>query len=229
MFLAHVPQYEENPFTNDIQNCLNDDKSRLVALVSSLRFWIVKQRVHKTLQQLPATSHELLPILFDLNKHPLKDLSVNKMYIRFHRHPNAILIVEFREKEGNKCEVEYSYYLLWVKPASIEDDPKDDTVTTDLPKVYLKVKSLASKERKRLLNFLSFQALSIVEFDPFLVTHGSETKVDVQEPSERIIGKRKMGGKVEVPFKRTKYPAYFIYDLAHVVAFAGKYFCPRAT
>ena len=40
--------------------------------------------------------------------------------------------------------------------------------------------------------------------------------------SEKIIGKRKFGGKAEIPFKRTKYPAYFIYDLAHVVAFADE-------
>ncbi len=139
MFLAHVPQYEDNPFTKDIKTCLNEDKSRLESLVSSLRLWIIKQRVHKTLQQLPATSHDLLPILFDLNRHPLKDLSQNKMYIRLNRHPNAVLIVEFREKAENACEIEYSYYLLWVKPASIEDDPKDETVTADIPKVYLKV------------------------------------------------------------------------------------------
>jgi hypothetical protein len=66
------------------------------------------------------------------------------------------------------------------------------------------------------------KALSMIEFDSFLVTHGSETKVDVQDLSEKIIGKRKFGGKAEVPFKRTKYPAYFIYDLAHVVAFADE-------
>ena len=27
------------------------------------------------------------------------------------------------------------YYFLWVKPASIEDNPNDDSVVTDLPKV----------------------------------------------------------------------------------------------
>ena len=194
VFMAHVPQYDENPYIQDIQHCLNDDRTRLEALVSQLRFWMTKQRVHKTLQQLPATSYERLPILFDLNKHPLKDLSPHKMYIRLHRQPNAILIVEFHEKTNNKCEMDYTYYFLWVKPASIEDDPKDDTVQPDIPKVYLK-------------------ALSMVEFDSFLVTHGPETKVDAQELSEKIIGKRKLGGKAEIPFKRTKYPAYFIYEL----------------
>ena len=103
---------------------------------------MTKQRVHKTLQQLPATSHERLPILFDLNKHPLKDLSPNKMYIRLNRQPNAILIVEFHEKINNKCEIGHSYYCLWVKPASLEDDPKDDLVQPDIPKVYLIVRKV---------------------------------------------------------------------------------------
>jgi hypothetical protein len=38
-----------------------------------------------------------------------------------------------------------------------------------------------------------------------------------------LTGKRKIvGGKVEAPIKRTKYPAYFISDLAHVVAFTDE-------
>ena len=53
-------------YTADIQATLNEDQSRLVHLVTQLRYWITKKRVHKTLQQLPATSYESLPILFDL-------------------------------------------------------------------------------------------------------------------------------------------------------------------
>lgn len=200
IFLAHVPQYEENPFTPQIQQSLNEDRSKVEELVSQLRFWITKQRVHNTLQELPATSYERLPILFNLNKHPLKNLTQNRMYIRLHRHPNAVLIVDMKEKETSRCEIEYQYYFLWVKPASIEDSPDDESVTANIPKVYLK-------------------ALSMVEFDPFVVTHASSTKVDVQDLSEKIIGKRKLGGKVEPPIKRTKFPAYFISDLAHVIAF----------
>ena len=80
---------------------------RLETLVSQLRHWITKQRVHKTLQQLPATSYETLPILYDKQRHPLKDLSDNRMHVRMHWHPNAVLIVEFHEKESNRCEMEY--------------------------------------------------------------------------------------------------------------------------
>ena len=223
-FLAHVPQYESNPFISDIQTALNcsDDNGgfsssnansnksssnnrglNLEWLVSQLRYWITKQRVHKTLQHLPATSYEQLPVLFDLANHPLKDTSQNRMYIRLHHQSNAILITDCKEKETQPCEMDYRYHLLWVKPASIEDDPKDGTVTADIPKVYLK-------------------ALSMIEYDPFLITHATATKVDVQDLSEKIIGKRKFGGKVEAPIKRTKYPAYFLSDLAHVVAFADE-------
>ncbi len=51
------------------------------------------------------------------------------------RHPDAILIVEFHEKQSNHCEIEYQYYFLWVRPASIEDNPNDESVVTDIPKV----------------------------------------------------------------------------------------------
>ena len=65
-------------------------------------------------------------------------------------------------------------------------------MTSTIPKVYLK-------------------ALSMVEFDSFLVTHSATTKVDVQELSEKIIGKRKYAGKIEAPIKRRKgHPAYFL-------------------
>ena len=57
--------------------------------------------------------------------------------------------------------IAFRYFLLWVRPASIEDNPHDESVTTDIPRVYLK-------------------ALSMIEFDPFLVTHATATKVDVQ-------------------------------------------------
>ena len=48
IFLSHVPQYEDNPFTKDIQSVLNDparaggggSERRVETLVSQLRFWI---------------------------------------------------------------------------------------------------------------------------------------------------------------------------------------------
>ena len=203
IFLAHVPQYPANPFSPEVQKCLNSDQAQLESLVTELRYWITARRIEKTLQQLPASPYEQLPLVYDLKTHPLSKLGRHKMFIKLHRQPSAILIVEYREKAGRECEVQYSFFYLLTRPCSIEDDPADDTVVKEIPRVYLK-------------------ALAMVEFDPFLVTHGSTTKVDVQELSEKIIGKRKPGGKVEAPIKRTRFPAYFISDLAHVVSFADE-------
>ena len=205
IFLAHVPQYPNNPFSAQIQTSLNADQAQLESLVTQLRYWITARRLEKTLQQLPATPYEQLPLTYDLKTHPLSKLASKQqtMYIKLHKQPSAVLVVEFAEKQGSECEIQYNYYFLLTKPCSIEDDPLDDTIVKDIPKVYMK-------------------ALGMIEFDPFLVTHGSTTKVDVQELSEKIIGKRKPGGKLEAPIKRTRFPAYFISDLAHVVAFADE-------
>lgn len=47
------------------------------------------------------------------------------MFVRLHRQRDAVLVVEFKEKASNHCEVEYSYYFLWVRSESIEEELKD--------------------------------------------------------------------------------------------------------
>lgn len=81
------------------------------------------------------------------------------MYIQLHRHPNVVLVVVFKEKENSPCEIDCSFYLAVVKHSSIEDNPDDETIETEIPKVYLKVQTL-------------------IEFDTFVVTHGPFTSID---------------------------------------------------
>lgn len=68
-------------------------------------------------------------------------------------------VVTFKEKENNPCEIDCSFYLAVVKHSSIEDNPDDESVETEIPKVYLKVQTL-------------------IEFDTFVVTHGPFTSID---------------------------------------------------
>jgi mediator of RNA polymerase II transcription subunit 14 len=112
MFLAHVPQYPANPFSPQIQTCLNGDRVQLEAQVSELRYWITARRIEKTLQQLPATPFEQLPLTYDLKSHPLSRMGRHKMYVRLHRQPYAILVVDYSEKPGKECEIQYSYHYL---------------------------------------------------------------------------------------------------------------------
>ncbi|KAI4496983.1 hypothetical protein M0802_007931 [Mischocyttarus mexicanus] len=214
MLQCHVPQYDA-PLVPELTAALNGDHSRLPTLISELRFWITQRRCEKTLQHLPATSSERLPVLHHPD-HPMSKISRHRMFIQLHRHPSVILIAAFKEKENSPCEIECSFYLAVVKHSSIEDDPHDDSIETEIPKMYLKVQTL-------------------IEFDTFVITHGPFTSVDngsndqdggcITEATEPMSNKRRStgpGGRTDAvgiaQNRRSKHPAYFIPELAHVVA-----------
>lgn len=64
--------------------------------------------------------------------------------------------------ENYPCEIDFSFYLAVVKHSSIEDNPDDDSIETEIPRVYLKVQTL-------------------IEFDTFVSTHGPFTSVSGNE------------------------------------------------
>ncbi|KAJ8894673.1 hypothetical protein PR048_007338 [Dryococelus australis] len=196
VFQCHVPQYDA-PLVPELQTALNGDHSRLPMLISELRYWVTQRRCEKTLQHLPATPHERLPLLHHPD-HPMSKIGRHRMFVRLHRHPNVILIVEFKEKDNSPCEIECAFYLAVVKHSSIEDNPHDDSIETEIPKMYLKV-------------------LTLIEFDSFVITHGPFTGVDEQTEKPAAV-KRKNSGKQEPAGRRSKHPAYFIPELAHMVA-----------
>ncbi|KAG7153507.1 Mediator of RNA polymerase II transcription subunit 14-like [Homarus americanus] len=199
VLLPHVPQYDSCPNIPDLQQALNYDKTKIDDLISELRYWLMLRRTEKTLQHLPATAHERLPLMY-YTSHPLNVLGKHKVFITFHKHPGYVVIVEFNEKEGSPCEVEQNLYFMVVKQASIEDNPDDDTVQTSLPKSYMR-------------------AYELVKLDSFVCTHGPSTKVDVVEPGERALGgKRKLQQRGEPASKKVKVPAYFLPDVAQCVA-----------
>lgn len=55
--------------------------------------------------------------------------------------------------------MEFVFYLAFVKHSSIEENLNDESIETDIPKMYFKVQTL-------------------IEFDSFAVTHGPGTYVD---------------------------------------------------
>ncbi|KAK0164402.1 hypothetical protein PV328_003035 [Microctonus aethiopoides] len=209
MLLCHVPQYDA-PLVPELTSALNGDHTRLPMLISELRFWITQRRCEKTLQHLPATSHEKLPVLHHAD-HPMSKISKHRMFVRLHRHPTVILIVAFKEKESSPSEIECLFYLAVVKPSSIDDDPHDENIETEIPKMYLKLQSL-------------------IEFDTFVITHGPFTSVDndggcITDVTEKGSNKRRSTGAAgrtdaagTPQNRRPKHPAYFIPELAHVVA-----------
>ncbi|KAG4074048.1 hypothetical protein HA402_014253 [Bradysia odoriphaga] len=196
MLRCHVPKHLECPITPELQTALNGDLTKLPHLVSELRYWVTQRRCEKTLQHLPATPHERLPLLHTVD-HPMTKIGRHKIFVKLHRHPTVILIVEIKERPTNVCEMDYTFYLALVKPSSIDDNPNDDAIESDIPKMYFRVQNL-------------------IEFDTFAVTHGPGTYVD-----ECPLNKRKSSGLDTGPSakqQKTIYPAYFIPELAHVVA-----------
>lgn len=87
---CHVPQYDP-PLITDLHSALNGDHARLPGLLSELRFWITQRRCEKTLQHLPASPSERLPLLHHPD-HPINKIGRHRMMVQLHRHPNVILV-----------------------------------------------------------------------------------------------------------------------------------------
>lgn len=79
----------------ELQQTLNGDKNRFEVVVAELRFWITQRRCHKTLQHLPVSIYDKLPLLFPADS-PMTRLGKHKFFLRLHKHPNSLIIVEFK-------------------------------------------------------------------------------------------------------------------------------------
>ncbi|XP_052862208.1 mediator of RNA polymerase II transcription subunit 14 isoform X2 [Anopheles cruzii] len=217
MLRCHVPKHLDCPIMPDMQHALNNDWSKLQHLISELRYWITQRRCEKTLQHLPATTQDRLPLVFPPN-HPITRMGPHKVFIQLYRHANVILIVELKEKKSCPNEMTYSFYVVLVKPSSVEegqtglpDGPQgagsgpNETGAGGMPKLYLRV-------------------LSLIEFDTFVATHGPGTPID-ETPAVGCSKRKLQSTELSLsvlgpPMKQQKtiYPAYFIPELAHVVA-----------
>lgn len=137
-------------------------------------------------------------------------------------HPISLQVVEIKNKQKNPNEMDYKFYLIYVSHASIEDNVPDKS-DHDYPRMYLRVQHL-------------------IEFDTFTATHGpstymdgniqnTTTTIDIKRSSNQTVynpilipevtgNKRKAFDCFGPPAKQQKtiHPAYFIPELAHVVA-----------
>ncbi|XP_043223029.1 mediator of RNA polymerase II transcription subunit 14-like [Amphibalanus amphitrite] len=190
---AHVPLYE-TPVCEEVTAALNGDCSQLRALLTRLRFWVTLRRAEKTLQHLPASAHEALPLSYR-EGHPLGRLPAHQIYVRLHRFPRRVLVVVCQERPGSPNSMTYSFYMVTVKPCSIEDG-SEDANERHLPKKYLKV-------------------LTFVELDTFLCLHGPGT---VLEAGVAETPRQRAPSAPGSPSRAAGSPAFFITELAQVVA-----------
>lgn len=64
-----------------------------------------------------------------------------------------------KERPSNVCEMDFTFYLAQVKHSAVDESSTDDSIESDMPKVYFKVQN-------------------IITFDTFAATHGPGTYVD---------------------------------------------------
>ena len=210
---CHVPKHLDCPIMTEMQIALNNDAShsKLPDLVTELRYWITKRRCEKTLQHLPAEAKERLPIITSA-EHPATKIGKHKMFVQLYRYPNVILIVGLKSKPSNPNEMDYSFYLVYIKHVSIDDNSADETLL-DPPTTSAPGSSISGLEIPKMF----LRVLNMIEFDTFVTTRGSGTSL----VNEDVSGKRKSGCDTSAPpnkQQKTILPAYFIPELAHVVA-----------
>lgn len=82
---------------SELQQTLNGDKSKVETVVGELRFWITQRRCQKTLQHLPVSVYDKLPLLYPSDS-PMSRLGKHKFFLRLHKHPNTWIVVVFKVK-----------------------------------------------------------------------------------------------------------------------------------
>lgn len=209
-YQCHVPKHLDCPIMTEMQSSLNNDHSKLPELITELRYWITKRRCEKTLQHLPAIAKERLPIITSA-EHPATKIGRHKMFVQLFRYPNVILIVGLKSKPSNPNEMDYSFYLVYIKHVSIDENSPDDVLLDSKPPISTAGGS-GSEMPKMFL-----RVMSMIEFDTFVATHGSGTSI-VKQSDDDLGTKRRMPADSPQPTKQQKTIAYFIPELAHVVA-----------
>ncbi|KAJ2946324.1 hypothetical protein O0L34_g12361 [Tuta absoluta] len=212
---ARVPAYPHTPKMPELATALaNTTVPHIKQLLTQLRFWLVARRCEKTLQHLPASVCEHLPFLHGPD-HPLTKLSTDRLYVTLHRHTDHILIVEMKEvaagstattsntnNAGSACSVALSFHLAGARrctPVECEDESSSSSPPSTMARAFLKLHSL-------------------VELDTFTLTHGPFTPLDTPGMQP---GKRKLSS-ASARNVRVRQPAYFLPELAHVVAAADE-------
>jgi mediator of RNA polymerase II transcription subunit 14 len=78
-----------------------------------------------------------------------------------------------KEKISCPNEIEYTFFLVYVKSVSYEEKPEEDTTVLDTVPTITAAMTSIEKGAKMFL-----APISLIEFDTFVATHGPGTYVD---------------------------------------------------
>lgn len=159
---CHVPNHTNCSIAVDIQTSMNGDHARLPALVIELRYWLARRRCERSLQSMPIVTYERLPLMLpqlDASAAPAaidaEHVAVltsgrNKLFVRYNKHPDVIVVIEISECAERVGEMEYAFYLAHVvavdgssAAAATADAAATETSPTPTPGVSKTLKIMA--------------------------------------------------------------------------------------
>lgn len=213
-YLAHVAQYENNcPITENIQEALNNNRSKLKSYFNQLRIWLTKKRCNKTIEFLSITVSENLPLCTKTNQ-PKLDENIPRMFFQFNKYNQHYIMAEFSNSEVDSCRVNIKYHLLTTE--TMTGDSIDRELFPDVP-----VESL----QKDLIVAESMMEITIPYVIASSYSHNSITS-DVALNLSDSFGKRTAldmnGDSIGLwtkRFKKQSKSSFHVADLPHLIGF----------
>ncbi|CAH1798713.1 unnamed protein product [Owenia fusiformis] len=197
IFLPAIPQYGME-ITDDLAEALNEESKDVTTCLSDLRCLLALKRCRKSVQHLPVTLTDRLPIV-NMAGHQLEKLGKHKIFIKLCRQGNHYVVIDVKNLKTYR--VELSYYLLHTLPSSFDCDITSDALD-DIPMPFLR-------------------AGHMIKLDEFSCVHGSATVLQEEVKEERSLFTRKrkalFGAIAESQPKKTKTSPYLVPEVTQII------------
>ncbi|RUS87452.1 hypothetical protein EGW08_004768 [Elysia chlorotica] len=190
----------ERPAIQAIEDALNGEKRGVEKLLVKLKVQLILQRCEKCVQLMMSSCRHSLPII-NMEGHPLSKLAATKLFVRVPKQHGFYVVVEVRE--GEQRRVDINYYML--ETSSCTADGGDDELTEDnLVKAFMK-------------------AGQLTPIDTYSLAHGEFCKIfdGIPLTMDSLTRKRKifLNEDFDEPeAKKTKGSPYFVSELAYLLA-----------
>ncbi|BFZ09810.1 hypothetical protein BsWGS_12849 [Bradybaena similaris] len=198
-YMASVPSCDHSAIQT-IEECLNGDHKGLEKLLMKLKVQLVLQRCEKCVQLMMTNCRYSLPLI-NMTDHPLSKLASTRLFVRVPKQQGYYLVVEVRETEFRKVDI--NYYLL--ETTQCTADGLEDDIGDEIPvKAFMK-------------------AGQLTPIDTYSTTHGEFCKIfdGIPLTMDSLTRKRKifLGEDTDEPeSKKMKGSPYFVSELAYLLA-----------
>ncbi|XP_005108274.1 mediator of RNA polymerase II transcription subunit 14 [Aplysia californica] len=198
-YMASVPCCDRSA-VQGIEECLNGEHRGLEKLLMKLKVHLVLLRCEKCVQLMVASCRPSLPLI-NVSEHALAKLASTRLYVKVPKQYGIYVVVEVREGEMRKVEV--NYYMLETTMCTA-DGAEDEIGEDNLVKAFMK-------------------AGQLTPIDTYSMVHGEFCKIfdGIPLTMDSLTRKRKiyLGECEEEPDpKRVKGSPYFVNELAYLLA-----------